>query len=216
MRLNYYYNFKNNTKFFINIEKIQFLSNKTYDDISWSEPFKFRIRKDLNSFRTLKIPNIYNFLVAYNIYKEELEKLGKSFEKLEELDKHKRMQISYELGEFKVNSYNANQLHDYENLVKFDKLIRIDIKSFYQSLYTHYIFDFSSNRKLDKPLSKMNNGRTAGIIMGNYISLYFAELFSTKISKDLLGSLELTTLSVLLIIFLMTSISFAMKMILIK
>lgn len=186
MRLNYFYNFKNNIRFFINIEKIQFDSRElSYDDISWANPFKFRIRKDSDSFRTLKIPNIYNFKAAYDIYKNELSAIGLDFEKLEELDLHKRMKISYELGEFKINSYYENQLIDYNYLVKYDRLVRVDIKSFYQNIYTHYIFDSATNRSIDKPLSKMNNGRTGGIIMGNYISLYFAELFSSKISHDL-------------------------------
>lgn len=191
MRLNYYYNFKNNIRFFINIEKMLFDEHDlSYDNISWANPFKFRIKKDADSFRTLKIPNIYNFKAAYDIYKNELAMIRLDFEQLENLDPHKRMMISYELGEFKTNSYSENQLIDYNYLVKYDRLIRVDIKSFYQNIYTHYIFDSSTNRNIDKPLSKMNNGRTGGIIMGNYISLYFAEFFSTKISHDLKEAFE--------------------------
>lgn len=188
MRFNYYYNFKNNIKFFVNVENVMYPTDALeITKTSWTKPFVFRIRNNENTFRTLKIPNIYNFKLAYDYYKDELDDLGYDFEKLEELDDTKRMQISYTLGEFKVNSYSENELIDYNRLVKYDYLIRMDIKSFYKNLYTHYIFrDISSDLFIDKPLSRLNFGRTGGIIMGNYLSLYFAELFSKNISDDLI------------------------------
>ncbi|MEG1506934.1 MAG: hypothetical protein RR294_06895 [Bacilli bacterium] len=182
MRLNYYYNFKNTIRFFINIENLNF-SSVDIQKKSWSAPFKFRIRKTEKSFRTLKIPNIYNFKVAYDYYEKKLVELGYDFENFEELDDHKRMSISYELGEFKENSYDEWQLEDYNKLIMYDVLLRFDIKSFYDNIYTHYILkDETADIEIDKPLSHMNNGRTGGIIMGNYISLYMAEFLSKKIS----------------------------------
>ena len=161
----------------MSFSKIQ-LNKKT-----WSKPFKFRIRKDDISFRTLQIPNIYNFKLAYDYYNNELQALGYNFENLENLDDCKRMEISYVLGEFKENNYDKWLLKDYKKLVEYDILIKCDIKSFYDNIYTHYIFkDDTNNTDIDKPLSHMNNGRTGGIIMGNYISLYVAEVFSKKLS----------------------------------
>lgn len=185
MRLNYYYNFKNTIRFFMDIENIDF-SCVDQDKKTWSVPFKFRIKKDDNSFRTLQIPNIYNFKLAYDYYKDKFNDFGFDFEKLEELDENKRMEISYDLGEFKENSYNEWQLRDYNQLINYDLLIRCDISSFYDTIYTHYIFNAITNdKKIDKPISHMYGGRTAGIIMGNYISLYLAELFLAKVSKRL-------------------------------
>lgn len=183
MRLNYYYNFKNTIRFFMDIENMDF-SKVQQNKKSWSVPFKFRIKKDDSSFRTLQIPNIYNFKLAYDYYKTEFVNIGYDFENLEALDTHKRMKISYELGEFKENSYDDWQLIDYDMLIDYDLLIRCDIKAFYDNIYTHYIFnDVTTNKEIDKPLSHMNNGRTGGIIMGNYISLYVAEVLSRKISS---------------------------------
>ena len=194
MRLNYYYNFKNTIRFFMNIENMDF-SNVDKNKHSWSAPFNFRIRKDSSSFRTLKIPNIYNFKAAYEYYKTQLSKYGLDFEKLEELDRSKRMRIDYDLGEFKEKSYDEWQVIDYNLLIQYDILIRCDIKSFYENIYTHYILnDLTNDEKIDKPLSHLNNGRTGGIIMGNYISLYMAELLSKKISqkfKDKLKSVNI-------------------------
>lgn len=70
MRLNYYYNFKNTIRFFMNIEQMDF-SSVVNDKKSWSAPFIFRIKKDNCSFRKLQIPNIYNFKLAYDYYKNE-------------------------------------------------------------------------------------------------------------------------------------------------
>lgn len=183
MNLNYYYNFKNTIRFFMNVEDLDY-SNIDTTKCSWSEPFKFRIRKTSDSFRTLKIPNIYNFKVAYDYYKSKLSEFGYDFENIEDLDDHKRISISYEFGEFKQKNYDRWQLDDYNKLIKYDTLLRYDIKSFYDNIYTHYIFnEETSDKYIDKPLSHMNNGRTGGIIMGNYISLYMAEFLSKKISK---------------------------------
>lgn len=184
MRLNYYYNFKNTIRFFLDIENMDF-SSADISKKTWSEPLIFRIRKDSKAFRTLQIPNIYNFYIAYEYYKTKLNEFSLDFEKFEELDSHKRMEISYELGEFKENNYDKWQLIDYNKLIEYDYLLRFDIKSFYEKIYTHYILnDLTNDKNVDKYLSHMNNGRTAGIIMGNYISLFMAELLSKKISKS--------------------------------
>ena len=45
MRLNYYYNFKNTIRFFMDIENMDF-SKVQQNKKSWSVPFKFRIKKD--------------------------------------------------------------------------------------------------------------------------------------------------------------------------
>lgn len=182
MRLNYYYNFKNTIRFFMDIEGLDF-THVEQNKSSWTVPFKFRIKKDDKNFRTLQIPNIYNFKLAFDYYKSKFPEFNYNFEKIEELDSHKRMEISYNLGEFKENSYDKWELVDYNQLINYDLLIRCDIKSFYNHIYTHYIFeDVTDEKTIDKPLSHMNNGRTGGIIMGNYISLFAAELLSKKIS----------------------------------
>lgn len=191
MRLNYYYNFKNTIRFFMDIENMNFKKINSKSKTSWSQPLTFRIRKDSDSFRKLQIPNIYNFYVAYKYYDDFLKQHNLSFENIEKLDDYKRMEIDYDLGEFKENSYNEWQLIDYNKLIEYDVLIRCDIKSFYENIYTHYIYnDLTSKKNVDKKLSHLYNGRTGGIIMGNYISLYSAEYLSTKISNDLSKSFE--------------------------
>lgn len=68
MKLNNIYNFKNPVKHFLNIDNMIFptdIENFKVDKIDWTEPFNFRIRKDNDKYRTLKMPNILNLVSAY-------------------------------------------------------------------------------------------------------------------------------------------------------
>ena len=61
MDYNNIYNFKNSIRHFINIDNIIFPTSPAsidIDDTCWTKPIKFTIRKNDNSFRTLKLPNI--------------------------------------------------------------------------------------------------------------------------------------------------------------
>ena len=71
---------------------------------------------------------------------------------------------------------------DFSKLCIYDNLIKVDIKEYYGKIYTHKI-DFQNYE--ERYLSNMNLGATNGLIMGNYLSLYFAELNLSKISKDI-------------------------------
>ena len=66
--INNFYNFKNSIKHFIDIDKMNFTFEKNEIDkekLAWTEPINFRIRKENNKYRILKIPNILNFICAY-------------------------------------------------------------------------------------------------------------------------------------------------------
>ena len=64
---------------------------------------------------------------------------------------------------------------------------KLDIKDFYGKLYSHYL---PKGELQDNVFTSLNNGRTGGIIMGNYLSLYFAENALKKISDDFKMALE--------------------------
>lgn len=71
---------------------------------------------------------------------------------------------------------------DFNNLCIYDNLIRLDVKEYYGRIYTHNI-DFNGHE--ERYLSNMNCGETNGLLMGNYISLYFAESILSKISASI-------------------------------
>lgn len=181
MKISYLYNFKNTIRYFINIDNLMFLDNKLKADINglvWTEPFNFRVKKEEEKYRTLKIPNILNFKWAYEHYKTI-----DNFNNIQKIDnKYKRLSTNVETGDFVSGEYDRQLDEDFSKLCIYDNLIKVDIKEYYGRIYTHRI-DFQNYE--ERYLSNMNLGATNGLIMGNYLSLYFAELNLSQISKDI-------------------------------
>lgn len=177
---NNFYNFKNTIRHFVNINSLIFPDDIEAFDIhklAWCAPFKYRVRKSSDSFRTLKIPNILVFAAAY----EKMKDLP-FFDNPTKLDeKHKRLSVNVYAGEFSIGSFEASLKEDFEKLCIYDCLLKIDIKEFYGRIYTHLLEMGDSERYL----TDMNTGATNGLIMGNYLSLYWAEKHLSNISRDL-------------------------------
>lgn len=179
--INNFYNFKNSIKHFIDINKIKFTFKEGEIDkekLAWTEPINFRIRKENNKYRMLKIPNILNFICAYEKFKSY-----DSFEDTSNMDERKRLVPNVEIGDFATGTYDFWLEEDFKLLCIYDNLIKLDIKSYYGRIYTHHIkFENSGDENY---LTNLNLGNTNGLIMSNYISLYFAEKYSKEISNDI-------------------------------
>lgn len=174
------YNFKNTIRHFVNINSLIYPNDIevfSINKLAWSAPFKYRVRKSSDSFRTLKIPNVLVFAAAY----EKMKDLP-SFDNPTELDEnHKRLSVNVRAGEFSIGSYEDSLKKDFEKLCIYDHLMKIDIKEFYGRIYTH-LLEMGDNERY---LTNMNTGATNGLIMGNYLSLYWAEKHLSDISRDL-------------------------------
>ncbi|AWK51083.1 hypothetical protein DIC82_08670 [Clostridium beijerinckii] len=178
--LNNVYNFKNPVKNFLNTDNIKLPNNVSsfnIENLCWVEPFNFRVKKQDDKYRTLKIPNILNFACAYEQFKD-MDNFG-SIKSMDPV--HKRLSANIETGDFVSGEYDSQLDEDFEKLCVYDNLIKMDIKEYYGRVYTHRI-DFKGKERF---LSNMNLGATNGLIMGNYLSLYFAELNLTNISNDI-------------------------------
>lgn len=186
MNLNNLYNFKNPIRHFIDIESLWFPTDDVSYEInklSWTEPFSFRIKKQDDKYRTLKVPNILNFLASNKQFKEL-----SNFNNIQEMDPiHKRLSANIDTGDFVSGEYDRQLQRDFERLCIYDYLLRLDIKEYYGRIYTHYL-DYQE--KSEQYLTNMNRGATNGLIMGNYISLYFAELNLKSISGDIERKIE--------------------------
>ncbi|WP_124041418.1 hypothetical protein [Clostridium perfringens] len=181
MKYNNLYNFKNPVKNFLDIDNIEFpdeVSRLNLWDLCWTKPFNFRVKKQGDKYRTIKMPNILNFIRAYNYFKNM-----SYFDDIQSMDSiHKRLSANIETGDFKSGEYDSQLEEDFEKLSVFDNLIKIDIKEYYGRIYTHKL-NFENHD--ERFLTCMNLGATNGLIMGNYLSLYFAELNLKNISKDI-------------------------------
>lgn len=181
MELNNIYNFKNPVRHFLNIDNMIFpadIATFKIDKLDWTEPFNFRIRKDNDKYRTLKMPNVLNLVAAYYHFKDLPE-----FEDIQCMDwGHKRLSANIDTGDFTSGEYDVQLEDDFNNLCIYDNLIRLDIKEYYGRIYTHKI-DFCNHD--EHYLSNLNCGATNGLLMGNYLSLYFAEKNLADISETL-------------------------------
>lgn len=181
MGLNNVYNFKNPVRHFLDIDSLIYptdISIYGIEKLVWAEPISFRIYKDADKYRTLKMPNILNFVAAYNHYKDM-----EDFDDVQCMDwLHKRLSTNIDTGDFSSGEYERQLEDDFNNLCVYDNLIQLDVKEYYGRIYTHKIgFDGHEERYL----SNMNCGATNGLLMGNYLSLYFAEKNLTQISLEL-------------------------------
>jgi hypothetical protein len=178
------YNFKNPIRHFFNLNNIKFdnCDNLKYEDLSWTTPVKFKIFKTVNSVRTISFPNILNFYHAVKNFESQ-----ENFYNIKGMGDKKRVSPNLDIGEFSVLSYYNAIQNDAFNLTKYDKLLILDIKSFYGRIYTHdfnYSSD-SSDSKLEQRVSSLNSGRTNGLLLGSCLSLYLAELILLKLEKRL-------------------------------
>lgn len=179
--MNNLYNFKNSIKHFINIDSLNFpddISHFELKKLSWTKPFNFRIKKQDDKCRTLNIPNILNFVAAYEHFKDL-----PYFDNIQGMDPaHKRLSANIDTGDFISGEYDRQLGEDFEKLCIYDYLLKIDIKEYYGRIYTHNL-DYQGCK--EEYLTNMNLGATNGLIIGNYLSLYFAELNLKNISDDI-------------------------------
>jgi hypothetical protein len=181
MEINKFYNFKNPVRHFLNINNIIYptgFDELDIKDLSWTEPINFRVRKEDDKYRILKMPNILNFICAYKRFED-----SEHFLDVHNIDTHKRLVPNLITGDFAAGVYDEQLENDFQELCIYDNLLKLDIKGYYERIYTHDIeFDNVSDENY---LTNLNLGNTNGLIMGNYISLYFAERYLKDISEEI-------------------------------
>ena len=186
MNLNNLYNFKNAVRHFVDIVSLEYpddVENFNTRELCWTMPISFNVQKGNGKYRTLKIPNVLNFVRAFHYYSGL-----PYFDNVQGINPaHSRMTVNFDTGDFVAGEYDAQLNDDFMNLCLYDNLIKLDIKDFYGKLYSHYL---PKGELQDNVFTSLNNGRTGGIIMGNYLSLYFAENALKKISDDFEMALE--------------------------
>lgn len=182
--LNNLYNFKNPIRHFFNLNNIKFdgLEDLTVEDLCWTAPAKFKIFKTENSQRTISFSNILNFYHAIKCFQDE-----SNFYAIKRMSRRKRVSPDLTIGEFSALSYYTAIQRDVFNLTKYDKLLIMDIKSFYGRIYTH---DFGFNLTKERRITSLNRGRTNGLLLGSYLSLYLAETFLIKLEEKLSTQLQ--------------------------
>lgn len=180
------YNFRNTIRHFINIDNIEMYKSVEeieLKDLSWTFPLIFRVKKKDNKYRMLKIPNILNFLCSHNRFKDV-----DNFKTPNKIDERKRLSPNLTTGDFNTGVFDVQLERDLLDLCIYDNLLKLDIKAYYERIYTHDIEFYQQGD--ENFLANLNAGNTNGLIMGNYISLFFAEKHLKKISDGILNALK--------------------------
>ena len=174
------YMFKNPIRHFLNLDNVSFSDseNISFEELCWTSPIKFKIFKTVDTQRSISLPNILNYYHAIKAFSGE-----RNFFMIKKESSKKRVSPDLQTGDFLAFSYYNAIQNDAFNLTKYDVLMVLDIKSFYGRIYTHDLGYVGS--QLEQRVSSLNAGRTNGLLLGPYLSLYLAEKLLVRIEKEL-------------------------------
>ena len=115
MDYNNLYSFKNPIRHYIKVDDLAYPTNIETMDItkfSWTKPVNFRVKKQGDKYRTLRLPNVLNFKRAYEYYKNLPD-----FNNINNMDPlHKRLSENLDTGEFSAGEYDRQLEEDFEKL----------------------------------------------------------------------------------------------------
>ena len=166
-----------------------------------SIPSKFSGFKNLNARRNFAIPNIYHYAKTIKCIVENSNDIFSILEKSEfSLSKPIKGDIKDEEPYCK-KTYNVTETrYEIERIYKSNTYeIKLDISSFFDSIYTHSIpwaiHGISAAKKeqcgklfgnaIDKNMRNMNHGETNGVLVGNAISRIISEILLCKIDNEI-------------------------------
>lgn len=133
--------------------------------------------------RTINFPNIFTYAYAVN----KISNLPiVDFGKISSIKN--KMKIDFASRKFQSNSYSLFLEERINHLLStYDKMYKIDIQSFYKSIYTHVFekMDCSDLGKIDEYIRIINNNKTNGLLLGNLLSTLAANEIMEYLTNDI-------------------------------
>ena len=195
----------NSNLFADNATEISALLSNT--DVKPSEPLLFSGYKNKNSRRKFAIPNPLNYAKTAQILSDHATELFAIFN----INKNSLTAPVYkapkneECYSRKTNSIGETKIHILKQYKDNSFELRLDIQSFFDSIYTHSIawalhsktiakkqrnnLDLLGNI-LDKNVRNMNGAQTNGILVGNAISRIISEIILCKVDQEINKTIE--------------------------
>lgn len=190
----------NTDTFADNFKKIElYVKNR---NLQSSEPVTFSGYKNINSRRLFSIPNPFHYAQSAIVISENSDQLFKIFQKSKA---SLTCPIKKKPGRDEAFIKRSNSIADSKEKVKamyksntFE--IRLDIQSFFDSIYTHSIpwsihtKKFSKinkkdmnllGNKLDFCMQNMNSSQTNGVLVGNAVSRIISEIILCTIDQEI-------------------------------
>lgn len=138
-----------------------------------------------NKDRVISFPNVFSYSYAVNeIMDVGISNFGKIGSDMN------WMNIDFTKRKFRSNSYTWFLDKRMELLVSsYDKMYKIDIKSFYKQIYTH-VFEKINEKDVDICIRSFNGKKTNGILLGNLLSTFSANEIMEYLSKEIKNILD--------------------------
>ncbi len=171
-------------------------------ELTPSDPLIFSGYKNTNSRRKFAIPNPYHYAKAVYVIVDKSADIFSVFEKSKE-----SLTVPLKIVPDKNECYKRPTAEISESKEKIKKLyqgnlfeIRLDIQSFFDSVYTHTIAwamhtksVAKKNKKgktlvgnlIDSCLQNLNSGQTNGILVGNAVSRIASEIILCSVDKEI-------------------------------
>lgn len=133
-----------------------------------------------NKNRVISFPNVFSYSYAVNgIFDSGINNFGKIGSNMN------WMNIDFKKRKFQSNSYTWFLDKRMELLVaSYDKMYKIDIKSFYKQIYTH-VFEKINEGDIDIWIRSFNGKKTNGILLGNLLSTFSANEIMHYLSNEI-------------------------------
>lgn len=168
----------------------------------YSIPLKFSGYKSESSRRTFAVPNPYHYCKAVQVIIENIGELEPIFSSSPySLSAPKKGKAKIGQAYFKRSNSVSESKAEIEKCFQNNKYeIRLDINSFFDSVYTHSIpwaihgIPISKSRrnddtllgnKIDKAMRALNYDQTNGILIGNALSRIISEIILCSIDKEI-------------------------------
>lgn len=167
-----------------------------------SDPLTFSGYKNINSRRKFAIPNPYHYAIAVEIITNNSSDIFNVFNKVntsltvplattpDKNESYKKTTNSISESKEKIKKLYLNNLYE----------IRLDIQSFFDSIYTHSIAwamhtktvakqnkqnNTLAGNLLDKHFQALNSGQTNGVLVGNALSRIISEIILCTVDIEI-------------------------------
>ncbi len=172
----------------------------------WTSPESFSIPRWGQARRKLSIVNPINQLMVSKVIADHWDEISQALKRSEISEFHPEIVATGGRAVTGVN-FDGVQRRRAEILARYGRFVKTDIARFYPSLYTHSIswailgkewvkkninkkqFKDHYSNKLDKAVSRGNNGQTVGIPIGPDTSRIISEIVACGIEVGTMNSL---------------------------
>ena len=167
---------------------------ENFKEVNTTTPIEMHGMKSEYTKRKFKFINIYNYIKITNLLLDNEEEIKKYF-----------IDDKYSTSKFMTSTFLTNKIKVKKDILSKNKknILKIDIASFYPSIYTHTIpWVFMSKKEakkdrkngfyneLDRYIQISQDGETKGVPTGSGLTKFIVEMYQMKIDEKIASDLK--------------------------